>query len=186
MKDSFDYAYDYGDYPLGYLITIRSYGTWLHGDKEWYVDRHGFNIYGTPKRPRNRNLANAMRANLKHPPVIFNHEQRAAIEEAVREVCENRGYVLHAVNARSNHLHTVVFAPLKPEPVRNAFKSYATRKLRERGLLGDEIRPWARRGSRRYLWKAQYLAQAVHYTRYGQGDVVPALGDFSDPGDEWD
>lgn len=186
MTDSFDYAYDYGDFPLAYLITIRSYGTWLHGDKKWSVDRHGYNIYGAPKRPRNSNLAVKMRTNLKHAPTIFNHEQRNAIEDAIREVCVNRGYTLYAVNARTNHLHSVVAAQRKPEPIRNAFKSYATRKLRELGLVDPELQVWARRGSRRYLGKAKYRAQAVEYSLYGQGDIVPAFGDFSDPGEEWD
>ena len=35
-----------GNYPLAYLITIRSYGTWVHGDEKGSVDRHGFNNYG--------------------------------------------------------------------------------------------------------------------------------------------
>jgi hypothetical protein len=44
-----DYEYDYNDFPLAYLITLRTYGTWLHGEKN-AVDRHGYNIYKTPRR----------------------------------------------------------------------------------------------------------------------------------------
>jgi hypothetical protein len=33
--------------PVGYLITFRSYGTWLHG-REGSVDRF-HNAYGRPK-----------------------------------------------------------------------------------------------------------------------------------------
>lgn len=186
MNDDFDYAFDYGDFPLAYLITVRTYGSWIQGEKEWSVDRHGFNTYGAPKRPRNRNLAEAMRKNLKTAPVRFNRAQRTVIESAITEVCEHRGYLLKAVNARSNHFHAVVSAEIKPERIRNAFKSYATRKLREEGLLSAEIKPWVRRGSRRYLWKPKYVALAIEYTLYGQGDIVPAFGDWSDPGEEWD
>ena len=33
--------------PLGYLITFRTYGTWLHGDKRGSVnDIHGLNMKG--------------------------------------------------------------------------------------------------------------------------------------------
>jgi hypothetical protein len=38
--------------PLAYLITFRSYGTWLHG-KEGSVDRF-HNVYGQPKLPAKR------------------------------------------------------------------------------------------------------------------------------------
>jgi hypothetical protein len=38
--------------PLGYLITFRSYGTWLHG-RGGSVDRF-HNTYGTPKLPANQ------------------------------------------------------------------------------------------------------------------------------------
>jgi hypothetical protein len=43
--------------PLGYLITIRSYGTWLHGDARGSMDRRNYNKFGEPKRPVNSNLA---------------------------------------------------------------------------------------------------------------------------------
>ena len=38
--------------PLAYLITFRSYGTWLHGDERGSVDRF-HNVYGTPRLPPN-------------------------------------------------------------------------------------------------------------------------------------
>jgi hypothetical protein len=38
--------------PVGYLITFRSYGTWLHGDRRGSVDRL-HRIYGTPRLPPN-------------------------------------------------------------------------------------------------------------------------------------
>jgi hypothetical protein len=34
--------------PLAYLITIRSYGTWLHGDERGSMDRREYNQYGDP------------------------------------------------------------------------------------------------------------------------------------------
>ena len=37
--------------PLGYLITFRAYGTWLHGDRRRSVDRF-HNQYGTPDIPQ--------------------------------------------------------------------------------------------------------------------------------------
>jgi len=98
------------DFPLAYLITIRAYGTWLHGDERLAVDRHGFNIYSAPRRPQNLGLARVMKANMSTPPVIFTGEQCKIIEQAIKEVCTYHHYELWAVNARKNHAHAVVSA----------------------------------------------------------------------------
>jgi len=75
-----------------------------------------------------------------------------------------------AVNARTNHVHSVVGAGHKPEAVMNSFKSYATRKLREAKLISDEVKPWARHGSTPYLWTDDELQRAIDYVINGQGD----------------
>ena len=93
------------------------------------------------------------------------------VEAAIKEVCKHRNYKLLAVNARSNHVHVVVSAQGKPEPIVDAFKSYATRKLRSEGLISDSLSPWSRGRSRRYLWKEQHVEKAIFYVRYGQGDI---------------
>ncbi len=105
---------------------------------------------------------------LKQPPVILNQAQRQAVEAAITEVCQVRGYHLYAKNARSNHVHVVVSASGKPEPMMRSFKSYATRKLRETGLMAVEIEPWSRHGSNPYLWSEEEIAQAVEYVLFGQ------------------
>jgi len=38
------------DIPLGYLITFRCYGTWLHGDERGSTERY-HNIYKSPNIP---------------------------------------------------------------------------------------------------------------------------------------
>ena len=172
-----DYDFDDNEFPLAYLITIRCYGTWLHGDDRLTVDRHGLNIYGTPRRATNPTLERLMRQKMKEEPVLLNGGQRAVVKKAINEVCDYRGYDLKAVNVRTNHAHAVVTAQSKPEPIVDAFKSYSTRKLREAGLLGGNVRPWARGRSRRYLWKPQHVSRAIDYVLYGQGDIIP---DFDD------
>lgn len=129
--------------PVAYLITFRTYGTWLHGEERGSIDRRHYNRYRTPDMPANRRLLEEEKGALRHEPVILNHQQREVVELAIREVCVHRNYLLHAVNARSNHIHSVVSSLHKPEQVLNSFKSYATRELRERNLLGEIIKPWA-------------------------------------------
>ena len=56
------------DWPFGFHITFRAYGTWLHGDVRGSVDRF-HNRYGTPRLPRNEQWENYNREQLKRPPV---------------------------------------------------------------------------------------------------------------------
>ena len=113
---------------------------------------------------------------MRQEPMILNDSQRAVVETAINEVCLFRQYRLSAVGVRSNHFHVVVGAESKPEPIADAFKSYATRKLRDAGLLACDVKPWARGRSRRYLWKPKHVARAIHYVIYEQGDIP----DFDD------
>ena len=159
-------------FPLAYLITFRSYGTWLHGDERGSMDRK-HNVYGTPRLPPNRYRKQAEARQLKHPPIVLNVAQRGVIEEAIREVCRSRRYNLLAVNVRTNHVHSVIAAACKPEPILNALKAYATRKLRRAGLISARTKPWVRKGSKRYLWKEHHVDKAIAYVLYGQGEDPP-------------
>jgi REP element-mobilizing transposase RayT len=160
-------------FPPAYLITFRCYGTWLHGDTRGSMNRRGHNIYGTPRMPNNRKLESSDAERLKCLPMTLYEAQRNAVEEAVGEVCEYRGFLLRAVNVRTNHIHVVVSAACRPEAILNAFKAYSTRKLRELGLLPEGSKPWARHGSTLYLWKPRHVEIAVEYVLYGQGDTLP-------------
>ena len=162
--------WDDNDYPLAYLITVRTYGTWLHGDEKGAVDtHHGYNVIGAERRPPSDKMLARMTANMKDAPMILDDLQRAAVKDAVEEVCRYRDYSLHAANVRTNHFHVVTSAQEKPEMMANTFKSYATRELRRRGLIGAETKVWARGRSRRYLWKENHVAAAIDYVLYSQG-----------------
>jgi hypothetical protein len=115
--------------PLAYLITIRCYGSWLHGDERYAVDRDEHHVYRMPRITPNPNLKTFEETELLHPPVILNESQRPIVEQAIVEVCQHRGYELQAVQVRTNHVHSVETAACKPETVMNALKSYATRRL---------------------------------------------------------
>jgi REP element-mobilizing transposase RayT len=156
--------------PLGFLITFRCYGTWLHGEKRGSVDRHRSNRYGTPGMPANEKILREERLELRHRPVRLTKRQRGVVKAAIEEVCKHRQYCLYALNVRKNHAHAVVNASRKPEHIMSAFKSYSTRKLREANLLAQDVKPWARHGSTPYLWTEERLLSAVDYVLYGQDD----------------
>ena len=161
--------WDDNEFPLGYLITLRTYGTWLHGDERGSVDAHGKYIYGTPRILYNKNLQILMDEELRSEPFILNKQQILVVDAEIRDVCVRRNYLLRALNVRTNHFHAVVSAPNKPEMIANAFKSNATRSLRENGLVSLETVVWSRGRSRHYLWKPWQLAGAIDYTHNRQG-----------------
>ena len=92
---------DTNQFPLAYLITVRCFGTWLHGDERLAVDRHGLNVYGRQRRPANAKLQEVMRLNMNQEPMLLNESQRAIVETAIREVRSFRQYRLSAVSVRT-------------------------------------------------------------------------------------
>ena len=164
------------DTPLAFFISFRSYGTWLHGDKRGSIDRF-HNRYGDPYLSRNEAWQHHNRKQLKTNPFILGARERGSVEAAIRETCSIRKWHLHALNMRTNHVHTVVAANGKPELVLNAFKGNATRHLRENQLWPHQFSPWADRGSKIRLWNERSLANAIDYVLNGQGDDLPNFDD---------
>ena len=158
--------------PVGYLISFRCYGTWLHGDPRGSVDRI-HNRYGAPKIQPNPQRVKYEKSLLKSPPVRLNTERRHVVEHAIRETCKIRKWTLWAVNVRTNHVQTVVSARKPPELVLNALKANATRELREAGCWRHDHSPWAYGGSKRRLWTEKALNNAIDYVLYEQGDPLP-------------
>jgi len=161
------------DVPLGYLITFRCYGTWLHGDDRGSIDRF-HNRYQAPYLPPSSRRLGVSERLRKSEPVTLNAQQRQSVESSVCEVCAHRSWSLQALNVRTNHVHVVVsIGPNKPDRAFNAFKAYATRGLRRAGLWKQTHSPWADRGSKRNLWSERSIAQAIDYVNNGQGGPLP-------------
>ena len=137
------------DLPLGYLITFRCYGTWLHGDERGSVDRF-HNRYKSPYLPRSERRRDLNRNKLKGEPGSLDARQRQSVEGAIREVCEHRQWFLRALNVRTNHVHVVVsIGPVEPERALNAFKAYSTRRMRPGWQLAEGIQSMGRQGAAR-------------------------------------
>ena len=66
-------------WPLGYLITFRTYGTWLHGEQRGSIDRRNYNRYGTPDMPANEKLLADERSELKNRAIFLNRAQRQMV-----------------------------------------------------------------------------------------------------------
>jgi len=160
--------------PLAYLISFRTYGTWLHGDKRGSIDRF-HNRYGDHYLPPNEDWYHHNQKQLKRDPFILEARARGSVEKAIRETCTIRKWSLRTINVRTNHVHTVVTANRKPELVLNAFKANATRQLRQDHLWSHQFTPWADKGSKIRLWNERSLANAIDYVLNGQGNDLPKL-----------
>jgi len=148
--------------PLGFLITWNTYGTWLPGDSRGWVEYH--NGWQLP----NPILELEAAASMAEDACRLNHAERTAVEQQIAETCTHRGWHLHAVNCRSNHMHVVVTAfETAPKKIRADLKAWTTRCLKEKF---DPLREcwWADRGSIRFLFGDPSLETAVIYVNDAQ------------------
>jgi REP element-mobilizing transposase RayT len=151
----------HGD-PIAYFLTWVTYGTWLPGDARGWVKYHGGWQLPDPVRELEA------KARMSEDACILTREQRRAVEEQIAETCAHRGWTLHVVNCRSNHVHVVVSADVDdPEKIRIDLKAWATRALKKKFDSGRE-NWWAERGSIRYLNTDEELEAATVYVRDGQ------------------
>jgi REP element-mobilizing transposase RayT len=150
-------------FPLAYFITWTTYGTWLHGDDRGSFDHHGNYVAPDPARRE------AEAAMLVEDPVILTPEQRAAIDDLLVEACARRGWLLHARNVRTNHVHVVVSASAAGDQVRAKLKGLASLRLTEHAGLQpstgkDGARKWfTEKGNVEEIWDDRHLAEAVGY-----------------------
>ena len=107
--------------------------------------------------------------------VVFSDEQRRLIEQTIRDHCRIRGWVVHAVSARTNHVHVVITAERDPHEVRDQFKAWCSRKLSDAaGLNGTVAKKAGRRrwftegGDTEIIDIEEYLANAIKHVLEGQ------------------
>ncbi len=159
--------------PLAYLLTWTTYGTWLPGDERGWV------AADTPGvQAPDRAQWEAAYQRLKEAPVTLDAEQRALVEATVRDHCQVRGWPLHALNARSNHVHVVVTAAaIDPDTVMDQFKAWCSRRLNERDAGHGRPRRrhwWTKGGSTKWINDVDYFHSAVRYVQERQGPARSA------------
>lgn len=144
------------DDPIAFFLTWVTYGTWLPGDTRGWVEyKHGWKLQSPV-------LEADCESRMREDAVRLTQEQRRAVEDQIRETCRYRGWHIHAVNCRSNHVHAVVSAvDTAPKKIRLDLKAYATRCLK----LLDKSREswWAERGSIRWIYDDDSLDAAILY-----------------------
>ena len=146
-----------------YFLTWTTYGTWLPGDSRGWVDRrrrHGEVV--EPPDPQRE--ATARRA-MKEEPVTLDAGLRRVVHKAMLDTAAYRGWFVHALEVRSNHVHVVATAEDKAaEEVMRVLKAYASRAL-SKARPERTGRWWTRQGSKRNLFTDKALAAAIRYVQ---------------------
>src|SRR4029077_12094957 len=81
----------------------------------------------------------AARERMAETVVLLTPEQGALVERTIADHCRIRKWQLHAVNARTNHIHVVVTAYREPDEVREQFKAWCSRKLSDAAGLTKAV-----------------------------------------------
>jgi REP element-mobilizing transposase RayT len=101
-------------------------------------------------------------------------DQRERVERQIVETCQYKGWPLHGVNCRSNHVHVVLSSSASPKTIREQLKAWCTRRLNEQQVdLGTPMQKcrskwWTERGSIRWVFTEADLSAAKDYVRNQQ------------------
>ncbi len=155
--------------PLAYFLTWTTYGTRLHGDPRGTVDEE-HNRVGEPVLPFDPARHGFMRTKLAQPPLTLSAAAQVAVQDIVMKHTSLRGWRLLALATPVTHVHVVVDCrvagepmPKDPELVMEEYKSWGTRELRRRGIVGPNRRVWTDHGSTRWINSDQGLHAAIDY-----------------------
>jgi REP element-mobilizing transposase RayT len=153
---------------IAYFHTWTTYGTWLPGDERgWFKRGSGLQMPDAMRR-----LKAALR--MSEDALILDTDQRRLVEATIVDHCRIRNWTLHALNCRTNHVHVVVTADRELDDVREQFKAWCTRKLKERerrlrpGVALVREKWWTRRGWDDYVDNEEELAMVIAYVLEGQ------------------
>ena len=148
--------------PSAYFLTWTTYGTWLPGDERSWSRKDEADI----QRP-NPLFVDAARARMRESAFLLSEAHRRLVEDTIREHCRIRNWWLHAISVRTNHVHVVLTAPgYRPEPVRDQFKSWCTRRLKTD--VPTRTRFWTEGSSCRWINTDDDLEAAVLYVAEAQ------------------
>jgi len=149
------------DDPIAFFLTWTTYGSWLPGDERGWVKRPG--QFMAADSQREIDAAERM----SESELSLQPEQRDLVEKTIADHCQHRGWHLHAVNCRTQHVHVVVTAlAYEPDDVMDQFKPWCTRRLKELATKANQsarVRYWTRLGSKRKIFDEDGLAAAIRY-----------------------
>jgi REP element-mobilizing transposase RayT len=147
---------------LRYFITFTCYGARLHGQEPGTVERRQ-QLFGSRLVEPDPQRVLVERRLMLQEPYVLDGARRTVVLSALRRHCAHRGWNLLAAHVRSNHVHVIVEAEVRPEKIMNELKAYASRELNRLGNDAPARKRWTRHGSTRWLFKDQDVRDALRY-----------------------
>jgi REP element-mobilizing transposase RayT len=165
--------------PRHWLLTWRTYGTWLPGDGRGFVGtavtREGVReahtapgaLYAEPAPPLREYATDIMRG----PPVFLDVPHAGEVFGQLRETARIRGWEILALAVLSNHIHLVARTPedIDGAHLLRDFKAYASRRLNAVYGKPDNGSWWSESGSRRVLRDDPNIRDAIAYVANQHG-----------------
>ena len=152
--------------PLAYLITFRTYGSWLPGDENGHINRFE-NVYQTPYVKTSSDLHQYAKRLLKTEPFVMNEQTREIVLQTIISTSQMYSWDLHALHVRTNHVHLLITTNESVEKVLTKFKITCSEQLNY--IEQKKLPRWARHGSTRYIFKEQNFYNALNYVIHEQG-----------------
>ena len=150
-----------------HLVTINTFGTWLHGSPRGFRSRrhriHSAGDYRSPPPPGEHAGLFRYRKERSRPPVTLTHALKPIVAIALRRWLIDAGYRVLAVSVCFDHAHLLVELPEGRRQIRaviGSAKKFASRAIRHElpGTVwsaGCDSRPkdrkWSVAGSVRYI-----------------------------------
>jgi REP element-mobilizing transposase RayT len=156
-----------------WLLTWRTYGTWLPGDERGSITRvrdHTsvrirHNALGTPTDGPMSGLERSSRASMKADAIYLTQDQAEAVLSQLLETAGYRQWHVLAAAVLSNHVHVVlgVLGDPDPDKLLGDLKAYGSRRLNRGWGHRASGTWWADKGSKRKLSDEPSVHAAVIY-----------------------
>ena len=106
------------------------------------------------------------------PPFFMDVQHREVVLNSIIKLFQKRSWELFAIHVRSNHIHLLGSAEVKPERVMHDCKSFSSRGLNCASLDDPDRRRWTRGGSTRWIKNEIAFDDVMDYILNRQGEVM--------------
>ena len=169
-----------------YFITLRTYGSWIHGNPKGSVTRQN-NIFNTPRFSYCKKWQDTMQNAMQETRLALNKNQRETLLQSMVNTCHYNHWRLLAAHVRVDHAHLVLQSAFSKEETMGKIKCYATKELKKNyPVLRDRTHFWSRHGSTKNIWIPEEIFYFLYYVVRDQGKPMALYYDqqFYDSFDE--
>jgi len=164
---------------IAHHLIFTGYGHWLPNDLRGSLSRelrvgklarfgpiHFGRKENQPQRRELISFLKAAQAELKHPILWFNEQQRKRIAAAFGAVIEHEGYTCFACSVMSNHAHLIIRRHRdKAEKMIEKLGIASADAVRMSAQVPSDHPIWSRDEYKKFVDSPEYLERAIAYVR---------------------